>query len=668
MIDTGNNEACFLIHKILVGKMQSPLNCRRKNHRRNQMKIKFTGDLSLLEEGIQIIAELLQVTLGDGEYVFDVAWKQENKLTVTLDGHNGTIVYNERCAFFRAFGLAVEQIKDGNTHFAIEEPVHFDMNGPMFDVSQGNAAFNIKTMKSILRQLSLMGLNMAMLYCEDSFEVQNQPYFGYMRARYSEAEMKELDDYAYALGIEMIPCIQTLAHMPDPLRWECYRPIRDYAECVMVGEEKTYEFIRDLLISASRPFRTKKIHIGMDEAGKLGLGQYLRKNGYRPKIELMKEHLERVNAIVRELGLEPMMWGDMFFRALSPTGAYRVEGMKTLPEGAKDAIPEGMGCVYWDYYSLTHAHYEERMDLHLQLTDNVIFAGGIWTWVGFSLAWNKTLITTEAALDTCKKMGVRKVFITIWGDNGTECLANTTLIGCQLFAEHQYSDKLDYEKFKKRFAFCTGGCVEDFEKLELLDKNPQNESLEDPSNYNASKYLMWQDILTGLCDKNIEGYEMDAHYEKLAAELLPTVKRNGQFNGMFEFSYHAANVLAVKSEMGLRLAAAYKAGDREALRHFADVELPDLKARMQELRRVHMENWFELYKPLGWDIMDMRYGSLFVRIDSAIEELHMYLDGKLDRLEELEQERLLYGGVEGSIKYLNYFGDIVSPSRIAPKA
>ena len=632
------------------------------------MKIRFNGDLSLLEDGIKVIAEMLEVAIDDGEYVFEVTQKKENKLTVTLDGKKGTIVYNERCAFFRAFGLAVEHIKDGEDKFEITEPVHFDMNGPMFDVSQGNAAFNMKTMKSILRQCSLMGLSMAMLYCEDSFVAQNQPYFGYMRARYTEEEMKELDDYAYSLGIEIIPCIQTLAHMPDTLRWRYYRPIKDYPECLLVGKKETYDFIRDLLISASRPLRTKKIHIGMDEAGHLGLGHYLEENGYKPKIEIMREHLIKVMEIIKELGLEPMMWDDMFFRALSPTGAYRIEGMTEIPEAAKRAVPEGMGCVYWNYYTRDPKSYEEQMPLHKQLSGKVIFAGGIWTWIGFSLCWTKTLITTKAALDTCKKQGVRDIMMTVWGDNGTECLANTTIIGCQLFAEHQYSDEFDYDKFKKRFTFCTGGVTEDFENLELLDKTPQNEDFEDASNYNASKYLMWQDILTGLCDKNIEGWELDAHYEKLAEALKPAIERNGQFGGMFEFSYHAANVLAKKSQMGLRLTAAYKAGDKAALKNFADVELPDLKARMKELRRVHMENWFELYKPLGWDIMDMRYGSLLTRMDSAIEEINMYLDGKLDRIEELEQERLVYSGVEGSIKYLNYFGDIVSPSRIAPKA
>jgi len=631
------------------------------------MKIRFAGELSELQEGISIIAQMLEVELGDGGYLFEVSRKKENKLTVTLDDKKGTIVYNERCAFFRAFGLAVSQIREGKECFETVEPVHFDMNGPMFDVSQGNAAFNIKTVKEILRRCALMGLSMAMLYCEDSFTAQNQPYFGYMRARYTEREMKEIDDYAYALGIEIIPCIQTLAHMPDTLRWNYYSPIKDYDACLLVGKKETYDFIRDLIISASRPLRTKKIHIGMDEAGFLGRGHYLEQNGYRPPIELMREHLQSVMEIIRELGLEPMMWDDMFFTAISMTGESTVD-MEVIPEKVKRAVPQEMNCVHWSYSPTDPAVYRRSLSLHKQLSGKLIFAGGIWSWLGFSLCWSQTLASAKAALSACKELGVRDVFATVWGDNATECLATTTLIGCQVYAEIQYSDEFDYEYFKKRFHFCTGGHVEDFEKLELLDKNPLTEPIENRAAYNPSKYLMWQDILTGLCDRNIEGYELDAHYEQLAESLKSAIGRNGIFDGVFEFSHHVAHVLAKKSQMGLRLTAAYREGDREALRRFAERELPELQERMKQLRRVHMDNWFAIYKPLGWDVMDMRYGSLITRIDSAIQEIYMYLDGKLERIEELEEERRLYGGMEGAPRWLNYFGDIVSPSRIAPKA
>ncbi len=201
------------------------------------MIMQFRGDIADLTAGIACLSEDLGITPGEGGYTFTVLHRPGADLSVSFTGAEGTITYSEKCHFFRAFGHAVEMLREGKTEFSLTEHPKFRMNGPMFDVSQGNAAFTVPTVKYILRRIALMGLNTFMLYCEDSFAVENQPYFGYMRARYTESEMRELDDYAYDLGIEMIPCIQTLAHLPDALRWECYDDIRDYAECLLVGEE-----------------------------------------------------------------------------------------------------------------------------------------------------------------------------------------------------------------------------------------------------------------------------------------------------------------------------------------------------------------------------------------------------------------------------------------------
>jgi hypothetical protein len=179
---------------------------------------------------------------------------------------------------------------------------------------------------------------------------------------------------------------------------------------------------------------------------------------------------------------------------------------------------------------------------------------------------------------------------------------------------------------------------------------------------------MWQDILTGLCDKNIEGYPLDKHYAALAEDMKIAMERNGDFNDSFHFHYRAAHTLALKSQIGLRLTAAYRAGDRDVLAYIADVELTDLRHRFAMMRDTHRNLWFALYKPFGWDVMDMRYGSILARIDSAVWAIHRYLSGKVECIEELEVERLPYGGKDGPIRYLNFFGDIISPSRIAPKA
>ena len=53
--------------------------------------------------------------------------------------------------------------------------------------------------------------------------------------------------------------------------------------------------------AASTPFRTKRIHIGMDEAWNLGRGKYIDEFGLEPPLSIMKKHLSRVMEIVREL-------------------------------------------------------------------------------------------------------------------------------------------------------------------------------------------------------------------------------------------------------------------------------------------------------------------------------------------------------------------------------
>ena len=70
------------------------------------MNIKFTGALSELDEGIRVIAEMLGVSLADGEYVFEVVQRKENQLTVTLNQKKGTIVYRERCALYEKYADA----------------------------------------------------------------------------------------------------------------------------------------------------------------------------------------------------------------------------------------------------------------------------------------------------------------------------------------------------------------------------------------------------------------------------------------------------------------------------------------------------------------------------------------------------------------------------------
>lgn len=65
----------------------------------------------------------------------------------------------------------------------------------MFDLSR-NAVLTVDSFRFMLNKMALMGMNTVMLYMEDTYTIADEPYFGYMRGRYSPAELKEIDDYA----------------------------------------------------------------------------------------------------------------------------------------------------------------------------------------------------------------------------------------------------------------------------------------------------------------------------------------------------------------------------------------------------------------------------------------------------------------------------------------
>lgn len=147
----------------------------------------------------------------------------------------------------------------------------------MLDCSR-NAVMTVKAVKKYADIISKMGYNSLMLYTEDTYEVKNQPFFGHLRGKYSCEELKEIDSYCASVGIELIPCIQALGHLSSIFKWyNVYNEVNDCDNILLAGDEKTYQLIDDMLSSISESFSSKKIHIGMDEAYRVGTGKYQQK-------------------------------------------------------------------------------------------------------------------------------------------------------------------------------------------------------------------------------------------------------------------------------------------------------------------------------------------------------------------------------------------------------
>ena len=76
-----------------------------------------------------------------------------------------------------------------------------------------NGIMKPEKVKELIDLLSVMGYNLLELCIDDIYKIDGEPYFGYLRGGYTKEEVREMDEYAKSKGVELVPCIQVLAHL-----------------------------------------------------------------------------------------------------------------------------------------------------------------------------------------------------------------------------------------------------------------------------------------------------------------------------------------------------------------------------------------------------------------------------------------------------------------------
>ncbi len=579
-------------------------------------------------------------------------------LKVYTDVEGYTVEYSTRVSLLRAVGLLAENLKKKS--FDIEETPKFEYVGTMPDSSR-NGMLTVESLKKWIKINALMGLNSMMLYTEDTYEVQNQPHFGYMRGRYTADEIKAIDDYAFLMGVELVPCVQTLAHLRTIFLWKEYVPMRDADGILLAGDSNVYKLIDDILDTCSNNFRSRKINLGMDEAFLLGCGTYLQKNGYRPRSEIMKEHLEVVVNKCHERGLEPMIWSDMFFRMSSPNAGYYNMNLKKIPDEILKIVPKGLKLLYWDYYSINKARYDHMFDRHADFVNNETgFAGGAVCWYGHVPLNTFSVESARVATSSAIEKGAKEAWITMWGDDGAECAHFATLPTLQVYAEACWSGNTSDEYLAKRMKTCTGASYNDFLEMEQINNVPTR------TNYkldiaNPYKYMLYQDILSGKYDSHIpEG--ISEHFAENAKYMDKLGKRNKGYKEIFKTLSSLCSVLEIKADLGVKLKKAYDAKDIDALKKYAEKDITELLKRYDVFYTNMRKQWNLYNKPTGFEVMDIRFGALKQRAANVKYILLEYVAGKTDNIPELDIERIPYDpACDGkALNHLHFWQDIVT--------
>ena len=507
----------------------------------------------------------------------------------------------------------------------------FEKNGLMLDLSR-NAVAHIDMLKQFIREMAFMGHSWFMLYMEDVYEVEGAPYFGALRGRYSIQDLQEVDRYAQLFGVQLVPCIQTLAHMDQYFMWETIEyKYKDIDNIFNVGNAEVRTLLTRMIASLRKAFSSDIIHIGMDEAHNLGRGRYFDENGLKKRGDIMQDHLAFMKTLCTTYGFKPIVWNDMFF------GRY-----SNNKEDVEPVIPNQVGLMYWDYYSGLAKHYQNHLQVCRTLTEKPMFAGGAWRWTGYIPHHKKTLETTLAAIEACRKERVKEVIVTSWGDDGSEAPLYTCMFGLVLYAYLDCHVEYREEEFAQYLKLYTGMGFNEWMRQgepDLFEGTTGN-------NYDItpSKYLLYQDPLGSKFLYYIRTLttDMDAVYAKLEQAFTEDAAHtdNPLQRSIAQFYALMMKTLYYKWRLPLDIWEAYKKTDKKALQALVENKLKPLKAALTETAKARRQVWAEECRAFGSEVLDHRFGAMLMRLEVTQEILTDYIQGKIRRIDELEEERL----------------------------
>lgn len=616
--------------------------------------IRLTGQLPRKwEEALAILKDDLGFVPGNAGV--EIFCQQGQALAVESDGERVRVTWETPVQLYRALSLIPRPLAPCSIH----EKARFETAGVMFDCSR-NAVLKPEALRFFLRKMALMGLNLGMMYTEDTYEVPEQPFFGYKRGRYTFEELKALDDYADTLGIELCPCIQALGHLKRILHWPAFRHLRDNDEVLLADLEETYTLLEQMIRAASAPYRSRRIHLGMDEAFGVGLGAHFWRYGYEHPHSVIGRHLSRVLEITDKYGLKAIMWSDMYFHLDGHD--YHSEGLPS--ERAKQAVDPRVTLMYWDYYQTEEEKYTDALYKHAQFPAPTVFAGGVWSWIGPAPSYTRAIGNSVPGLTACMKAHIPMLVATAWGDNGGETNMLATLLAMQLYGEMTYTGEYDAGALALRFRRCCDADAQAFLDLSLFNELPGQYSPRSGDPVNTCKFMLYQDPLVQLFEEETRGLSMSEHYGELVRRYARYARENPAYEELFSFYTALAHALSLKCRYHEQAADAVRSGDRARAGALAE-DLPAAIAAMDTLRVVWRRLWESTNKPNGFEIIEVRLGGVSARLATAQEKLAAFAGGEVDDIPELTERSLPCKlGPDGSIGCTNTMDEIATPGRI----
>ncbi|MEM7306680.1 MAG: family 20 glycosylhydrolase [Planctomycetota bacterium] len=294
----------------------------------------------------------------------------------------------------------------------IDDAPSFAHRGAMLDVSRDR----VPTMETLFELVELFAgwkLNHLQLYTEHTFAFAGHETVWRDASPLTPAEIRELDAFCRARGIELVPNQQCFGHMHRWLRHERYRPLAEVPAGVKhpfaveaepfslcPGDPGSLALIEDLLDQLLPCFESAEVNVGLDETFDLGEGRSKELCAERGVGRVYLDFLLAVHERVAARGKRMQFWADVLL--------HRPEHVTELP---RDCVP-----MLWGYEA-DHP-FEREADVVAASGLDFFVCPGTSSWQSIAGRTDNMLANVASAARHGARTGASGLLVTDWGDRG----------------------------------------------------------------------------------------------------------------------------------------------------------------------------------------------------------------------------------------------------------
>ncbi len=284
----------------------------------------------------------------------------------------------------------------------------------MLDISR-NRVPTMAWLKTLIDALAQLRYNELQLYTEHTFAYRAHETAWACASPMTAGEIREIDAYCTARGIELVPNQNSFGHMERWLRHEAYKHLAECPEgfehpiagwrkfgSTLYPSAESAAFIDSLYTELLPNFQSACLHIGGDEPWELGKGRSAARIAHTGKHAVYLDFLKELFALAEKHGRKAQFWADII-----------LERPDLVPE-----LPASVTPVIWGYEADSPFPEQCRIVAEAGFKDNFYVAPGAGNWNSFGGRLDVAQANIALAAEAGKTHGARGFLLTAWGDNG----------------------------------------------------------------------------------------------------------------------------------------------------------------------------------------------------------------------------------------------------------